>query len=204
MFTGIVEQTGSVRKNAGSRLSIDTGWNSQDLSMGQSISVNGCCLTVVDIEGPVVMFDLSPETLARTTFKLLRNGDAVNLERGMQLGAAMDGHLVTGHVDGVGTTRSQTENHEDGTKVVWIDIAQKSDMAWVVRKGCIAINGVSLTVNDIDESGFSVTIIPHTLRVTTLDNLKPGTRVNLEFDLIAKYVARHFENQTLSQKMSTA
>ena len=194
MFTGIVESTGRIAdvqpRGDGLRIAVDIGVREiSDVAVGESIAVNGCCLTVVAISGSTLDFDVSAETL-RCTTGLDRVGD-VNLERALRVGDRFGGHVVTGHVDGVGTvTRFAPVAGEPAGSYV-LEIEAPAELArFVTSKGSIAVHGVSLTVNRVCASHFDVNLIPHTLTVTTLSTLAPGRRVNLEVDLIARYVER--------------
>lgn len=189
MFTGIVETTGIITKSQAGRLGVRVPWEAQDLCLGQSIAVDGCCLSIVKVQGHEIEFDLTPETLERTVFNLRKPKDSVNLERSLKLGESLDGHLVTGHVDVTGTIRSVKLMEDSVSKEVWIDVPYAFHI-WLVEKGSVAVDGVSLTVNEIDKNGFSMAWIPHTLEITSLGIKQPGDQVNVEFDLIAKYVSR--------------
>lgn len=191
MFTGIVEELGTVTELAergdSARLTIRGPVVSEDLGHGDSVSVNGCCLTVVDREGDAFTADVMRESLDRTSLGVLRSGDAVNLERAMRADARFGGHLVQGHVDATGTLleRSPAEHWET------VRIALPADIArYVVAKGSITVDGTSLTVVAVDERSFTVSLIPETLRATTLGLREVGDRVNLEVDVLAKYVER--------------
>jgi riboflavin synthase len=186
MFTGIVETAASLISCDHGRLIISNPWPPKDIHLGQSISVAGCCLTVVEFSAERLVYDVSPETLARTKFREAGKGDPINLERGLKIGDALDGHLVTGHIDATGSVRS-VEKLELDARRLWIDT---ESLRWVVEKGSVSIDGVSLTVNEVDARGFSFVLIPHTLSVTSLNALKAGDLVNVEFDLIAKYIER--------------
>jgi riboflavin synthase len=178
MFTGIVRDLGRVASFDGSRLIVDT---EIDAGLGDSVSVNGTCLTVVaNDEG--LSFDVVTETLSRTTLGELAAGDAVNLEPALRAGEPLGGHIVQGHVDAVGRVRSTGEP-------VWID-APAELRRYLVEKGSITVDGVSLTVAAVDDRGFAVALVPHTLEVTTLGALEPGDPVNLEVDVLAKYVEK--------------
>lgn len=194
MFTGIVEEVGKVadlrEAAAGRVLTVACRTVLEGTPRGGSIMVNGACLTATTLGRDRFTADVSPETLRVTTLGGLRRGDPVNLERAMALGERLGGHLVTGHVDGVGRVR-RVEPHGDATGI-WYD-APPEVLALCVAKGSIAVEGVSLTVNEVDGGGFSVMIIPHTADHTTLLGLRPGAAVNLEADLIGKYVARLLE-----------
>lgn len=191
MFTGIVESMAQVvdvqEEPPGRRLLLREAQIASDARLGDSIAINGCCLTVVSIEGDVLGFEAGPETLVRTNLGLLRAGDRVNVERSMQLSDRLGGHLVTGHIDGVGHL---AERHDEGA---WSNLrfrAPAALMRQMAAKGSIAIDGVSLTLVEVDDQRFSVALIPHTLAVTTLGQLGVGDPVNLETDLLAKYVER--------------
>lgn len=191
MFTGIVEEVGTVRavRRAGRSLELTVAARTvtADLKVGDSVAVSGVCLTVVRFDSGSFTADVMPETYQRTTLCHLRPGDPVNLERSMPAGGRFGGHLVQGHVDAVGTVLARERD-----EIAWrITIgAPPAVMRYVVPKGSIAVDGVSLTVVDAGPDRFSVSIIPHTAAVTTLGRRQPGDQVNLEADLIAKYVEK--------------
>lgn len=191
MFAGIVEEMGRVEEvrslPPGKRLVIRAGVCASSVRLGDSICVSGCCLTVVAWEGEILEFDAGPETLARTILGDLEPGDPVNLERSLQIGDRLGGHFVTGHVDGVGTVRERIDEQEWST--FWFNVPSALTRQ-LASKGSVAVDGISLTLVDVTESAFSVALIPHTLRVTTLGTKTAGSRVNLETDLLAKYVQR--------------
>jgi riboflavin synthase len=178
VFTGLVREVGTVASFDGSRLEITSSLSAQ---IGDSIAIDGVCLTVVANEGSLA-FEAVGETLARTTLGELSEGVRVNLEPALRVGDALGGHYVQGHVDGVGTVRSTGD-------LTWFD-APPDLLRYVAEKGSVAVAGTSLTVAAVDERGFAVALIPHTLEVTTLGTLSPGDRVNLEVDILAKYVER--------------
>jgi riboflavin synthase len=189
MFTGIVEELGRVRsledRAGAARLVVDCATVNRDSSVGDSVAVNGVCLTAVEVAGEALSFDLARETLDRSTLGGLRAGDPVNLERPLTLATRLGGHLVQGHVDGVAAVRSVDRNGAEAS----IRIALPSSLRpYVVEKGSIAVDGVSLTVTVVDDEGFEVALIPHTLAATTLGERGPGDGVNLEADVVAKYV----------------
>jgi riboflavin synthase len=191
MFTGIVEEMGAVtsmeRTLAGTRLTILASTVMGDLKVGDSISVNGTCLTVVTKGEQNFVVDVSPETLSVTTLGHLTGGAPVNLERAMRLNERIGGHLVAGHVDGVGTVRSRQQENN----AIFFTIEAPSEiLRYCVTKGSITIDGVSLTINDVADHSFSVAIVPHTAKVTTLGLKQVKDTVNLESDLIGKYVER--------------
>jgi len=197
MFTGIVQMVGRIAAftpNAdGVRIAVDTGVHALgDVAVGDSVAVGGCCLTVVAIEGATLTFDVSAETL-RCTTGLDREGD-VNLELALRLSDRLGGHLMTGHVDGVGIVTAFAPVPADAQGSVRLDVrAPRELLRFIAPKGSIAVDGVSLTVNEVAGETFTVNLIPHTLAVTTLSRLAAGVRVNLEIDLIARYVARMAE-----------
>lgn len=186
MFTGIVEERGVVRRIDPTRLSIGCRTVTADTSLGASIAVNGVCLTVVERSDDALSFDLSEETLRRTSFSRVREGDPVNLERPVTLSSRLGGHLVQGHVDGVGEVLA-FERLGDGN--AWLSVrAPEPLMRYLVEKGSVSVDGVSLTVASLDGDAFGVALIPHTLDATTLGTVEVGDPVNLEVDVIAKYV----------------
>jgi riboflavin synthase len=184
VFTGLVREVGRVVSFDGGRLRIES---SLAAAVGDSVSVNGCCLTVVDGDGRTLAFDAVPETLARTTLGRLDPGAGVNLEPALRAGEPLGGHYVQGHVDGVGRVRS-LEPEGDGARL-WVDPPAEV-LRYCVEKGSIAVDGVSLTIAGLDDDGFAVALVPHTLAVTTLGTLEPGSEVNLEADVLAKYVEK--------------
>jgi riboflavin synthase len=194
MFTGLVETCGRVAavvpEGPGARLVVEAGVVAEGARLGDSICVSGCCLSVVHIDGDTLAFELGPETLARTTLGGLAAGAPVNLERSLRLSDRIGGHLVTGHVDGVGRLAARLQ---DGEWVTCRFAAAPALLAQLASKGSVAVDGVSLTVVDVTAADFSVALIPHTLAVTTLGHRAVGDGVNLETDLVAKYVARWLE-----------
>ncbi len=191
MFTGIVEEIGTVvaveQGEGDARLTLRGAVVTHGTRLGDSIAVDGVCLTVTDLDGDAFGVDVMPETLRRSTLGGLAPGAAVNLERAVLAGGRLDGHLVQGHVDGAGTLVSRTP----GPRWDELLFALPRDLArYVAEKGSIAVSGVSLTVTAVDDTGFGVSLIPTTLAATTLGALAPGDAVNLEVDVIAKYVER--------------
>src|SRR5262250_1762515 len=188
MFTGIVEEAGKVVRRQGARLVVRATVTREGMELGGSLAVNGVCLTAVEVDGEHLAFDLGPETLARSALGDLDAGDRVNLERPMRLNGFVGGHLVLGHVDGVGlVTVSETDGETARIRFEWQD---PSLAPLLIPKGSVAVDGVSLTVAALDDRAFEVMVIPHTLERTTLGSCKPGRRVNLEMDVIGKYVLR--------------
>lgn len=191
MFTGIVERTGRVldcaRHEGGMRLRLDTDLG---LEVGESAAVNGVCLTAVEVGEAVIGFDVVPETLARTNLGDLGSGDPVNLERSMAAADRFDGHIVQGHVDGVGVVTAVEP--EGGGRRLGVSIPEGL-AKYLVEKGSVTVDGVSLTVAAVGAGVFQVALIPHTLEVTVLGRRAVGDRVNLEVDVLAKYVERLLE-----------
>ena len=200
MFTGIVEGTGTVAALAaaddasGARLEVEAAFLAGDLRLGESVAVNGCCLTVAEATAAGFAADLVAETLRRTALGGLAAGDLVNLERPMALGGRLGGHLVQGHVDGVARVLERTE--VGAGEEVRIELP--ADLArYVVEKGSVAVDGVSLTVAGVGPGWFAVALVPHTLEVTTLGRRRPGDPVQLEVDVVAKYVERLVEGRVV-------
>jgi len=191
MFTGLVESLGrvveAVPEPPGLRLIVDAAAIASDAALGDSICTSGCCLSVVRIEGPRLAFELGPETLVRTTLGGLKPGAAVNLERSLRLHDRLGGHLVTGHVDGMGRLASKLQ---EGDWITCRFSAPPQLLGQMASKGSVAVDGVSLTLVDVTPTEFSVALIPHTLAHTTLGSLAVGDGVNLETDLVFKYVDR--------------
>jgi riboflavin synthase len=189
MFTGLVETLGTVRRleatGAGRRLTLAAPTLAGELAIGESVAVNGACLTVVARDAETCAFEAGPETLRRTNLGALTVGERVNLERALRLGDRLGGHLVQGHVDGVGRIDSRQRQGE--WELVWFACPAEL-AAQMVPKGSVAVDGVSLTLVDVTADQFSVALIPHTLAETTLGFKDVGAAVNLETDLLAKYV----------------
>lgn len=190
MFTGIVEEIGTVKSLTGStvrRLVIASDKVINDVAVGDSVAVNGVCLTVTSIGTNELSFDAVPETINRSTLKDVRPGTKVNLEASLRADKMLGGHIVQGHVDGIG--KIESINRMADSVVIRIS-APPEIMRYVVEKGSVAIDGISLTIASEDEQGFTISVIPHTLEVTTLDLKKSGDSVNLEADIIGKYVEK--------------
>lgn len=183
MFTGIVEATGRVVRVSPRELEIASALD--ELALGESVAVNGVCLTVASLAGETFTADLSEETLRRTALGRLEAGSAVNLERPLRADGRFGGHIVQGHVDGTATVTRVEQ--QPGSTEAWFSLPE-SLLRYLVEKGSVAVDGVSLTVASLDATGFSVALIPHTLGATTLAHLAQGTVVNVEVDVVAKYV----------------
>ncbi len=194
MFTGIIETTGLIRDlqhvHAGALLTLSAPLFSSELKVGDSVAVNGVCLTAVRCIGDSFSFDLSSETLARTSFARAKKGTRVNLERSLLVGSRMGGHFVQGHVDAVGCLISTIPSGEGS--LITIEFPHELER-FLVSKGSVAVDGISLTVAALQGNRFTVAVIPHTLHETNLGFLRPGDPVNLEVDILAKYFERFFQ-----------
>jgi len=191
VFTGIIRELGRVAELNGSgdgvRLTLEAPATAALTAEGDSVALDGVCLTAVSVADGRMSFEAVPETIRRTTLARLTEGDNVNVEPALRAGEPLGGHYVQGHVDAVGRVRS-VDDEGDGARV-WFD-APAAVLAYCVEKGSVTVDGVSLTVAGLDDAGFAVALIPHTLEVTTLGELQPGMPVNLEVDVLAKYVER--------------
>jgi riboflavin synthase len=191
MFTGLIEDVGRVvrlePRGAAARLMIATGLPLEGFAMGDSVAVNGVCLTVVSKDAGQLAFDVSPESLRTAGFSRLTPGSQVNLERALRLSDRLGGHLVSGHID---CTANVSDRREISGNTVFSFRINSDHARYLVAKGSVAIDGVSLTVNEVSSDGFTVNIIPHTAQATTLHLRRPGDEVNIEVDILAKYVER--------------
>jgi riboflavin synthase len=191
MFTGLIEDIGRIaamdRRGAAAVLTVTTSLPLAEIAIGDSVAVNGACLTVTAKSGTTLTFDVSPETISGTTIVGLRSGSSVNLERALRLGDRMGGHIVTGHIDCIGKLARTSET--SGNRVLEFTLPAEN-ARYLVTKGSVAINGTSLTVNRVTADGFSVNIIPLTQDATTLSSLRVGDQINIETDIIGKYVER--------------
>lgn len=192
MFTGIIEAIGTLRaltpKGGDYRVQVETGkLDLSDVKLGDSIAVNGICLTVVELTGQGFWADVSRETLSRTAFSGLKAGSRVNLEKALTLNTRLGGHLVSGHVDGVGEIISR----EDNARAIQFQVQAPAELAkYISLKGSITVDGTSLTVNGVNGAVFTLTVVPHTLAETIMTEYRSGRRVNLEVDLLARYLER--------------
>ena len=191
MFTGLITDLGEIKDVAtgdgGTRFVIGTAYDTSTLEMGASIACNGCCLTALDLKPGSFAVDVSHETLNRTTLRHWQSGRRINLERSLKLGEELGGHLVSGHVDCVAEV---IDVRRDGDSVRYTFKVPSAFAHFIAEKGSVAVDGVSLTVNEVGEDSFGVNIIPHTQQVTTLGALRAGDVVNIEIDMLARYVAR--------------
>ena len=204
MFTGIIEGLGTIDAmrpaGQGKRLTIEADYVLDQTKIGDSIAVNGACLTVVKINAKKFEVDLSPETLAASTFDKAKRGDRVNLERAMRLSDRIDGHLVSGHIDGVGVVKKKAEL---GNAVI-VTISVPGAMSqYMIHKGSVAIDGISLTINTCDPQSVTVSIIPHTAKITTIGSKQIGDPVNIETDMIGKYVERFTRGDSIHHREKT-
>ncbi|MGD2186512.1 MAG: riboflavin synthase [Desulfobacterales bacterium] len=191
MFTGIIEGLGTIDTiqpaGQGKRLRIEADYALDQTKIGDSIAVNGACLTVVKTSGKTFEVDLSPETLAVSTFDKAKRGDRLNLERAMRFSDRIDGHLVSGHIDGTGVIR---QREKLGNAIIVTIAVSEAISRFIIHKGSIAVDGISLTINACEPKNFSVSIIPHTAEITAIGIKQNGDRVNIETDMIGKYVER--------------
>ncbi len=199
MFTGIIEGLGTVksltRAAGGLRMGIEADFSVDKIKIGDSIAVSGACLTLVHFQDNIFEVDVAPETLVKTTLGQAKRGDKVNLERALRLGDRLDGHMVTGHVDGVGVVKARRPL---ANAMLFVFSVPEALLRYIVQKGSVAVDGISLTVNACKRGAFDVSIIPHTAKMTTMGFKKVGDSVNIETDIIGKYVERftqHFANQ---------
>lgn len=201
MFTGIIEGLGNIAairsSGQGNRVTIEAGFALDQTKIGDSISVSGACLTAVKIEGRRFEVDVSPETLNTTIFDQAKVGDRVNLERAMWFSDRIDGHLVSGHIDGTGIVKQR--EIQGNAVIVTIEVAE-SLTRYMIAKGSVAVDGISLTINSCDAGSFSISIIPHTAKLTTIGFKNRGDRVNIETDMIGKYVERFLAGVSQSGK----
>jgi len=191
MFTGLIEDVGEIKKvlrqGSGVQLALACALPREEIRRGDSIAVDGACLTVTDFTGTGFTVDVSPESLTRTTLGKKKEGGKVNLERALRFSDRLGGHLVTGHVDGIGVL-SRAERRGEFTRLDFS--APDTVLKYIIEKGCVAVDGISLTVNEVSSRGFSVMLIPHTLSHTTLTGKQAGDQVNIENDIIGKYVEK--------------
>ncbi len=191
MFTGLIEDVGKVqkleRRGGSAELSVLTALSAAEFLLGDSVAINGVCLTVTNIDGSLLFFDVSPETLDKSGLGRLSSGSMVNLERAMRLSDRLGGHIVTGHIDCVATL---SERRVESGNIIFKFRLPPEKCRYVIEKGSVAIDGISLTVNSVTSDSFSVNIIPHTAEMTTLKLRKPGDMVNIETDIVGRYVER--------------
>ena len=205
MFTGIIEGFGTIREirpeSQGKRMAVDADFFLEQTRLGDSICVSGACLTVVMIDNKRFTVDVSPETLAKTTFGSAKIGDRVNLERALRLSDRIDGHLVSGHIDGIGTVALK---QNIGNAIIVSFKIPESISHYMIQKGSVAVDGISLTINNCGHDSFDVSIIPHTAKWTTIGLKKAGDLVNIETDMIGKYVERFVGGKRYDEKKKGA
>ncbi len=205
MFTGIIEGLGTILQiraaQGGAHFTIEADFALDQTKIGDSIAVCGACLTVVSLDGKRFQTDVSPETLSKTTFRSAKTGDRVNLERALRFSDRLDGHLVSGHIDGMGMIKSRKTI---GNAIIFGIEVPPSLSRYMIQKGSVSVDGVSLTINRCDINGFDISIIPHTAKLTTIGFKKIGDPVNIETDMIGKYVERFImERSTGGNKKQT-
>ncbi|PID78072.1 MAG: riboflavin synthase [Deltaproteobacteria bacterium] len=197
MFTGIIEGFGTIKTISGAgegkKMQIESDFELDDTKIGDSIAVNGACLTAVKVSGRVFEVDVSPETMDKSTFPQSKPGDRVNLERALKVSGRLDGHIVSGHIDGTGTISSVEEK---GNAIIIRINAPENIMKYIIEKGSVAVDGTSLTINSWGEGFFSLAVIPHTRNLSTIGSKKVGERVNLESDVIGKYIEKLITGKT--------
>ena len=202
MFTGLIEKVAEIKNftqtQNGAVISIQCDfWN--EVKIGDSISVNGACLTVTEIKNGILSFEISKETLSVANFDGYTNGKTVNLERAMRADSRFDGHIVSGHIDGIATIKNITQ---DGFSYRFYFETVREITKYIVKKGSITINGISLTVTDVSENNFSVEIIPHTLEQTNLKTAKIGDKVNIETDILSRYIEKFLSLNNNNSRIS--
>ena len=199
MFTGIIEEVGTIKNIGGGKIEISAEKVLEDVSLGDSISVNGICLTVVDFDNNSFKADIMPETIRRTSLIDAKKNTKVNLERALTLSARLGGHIVSGHIDGVGEIISLTEDKNALLMKIKTD---KNILKYIAEKGSVALDGISLTVASVTSADFTVSLIPHTREITNLKYKRVGSVINIENDVIAKYVEKLFKNENNENKVS--
>ena len=189
MFTGIIEEVGTLERLAGGEIAIRAKRVLEDVALGDSIAVNGICLTVTHFDAAHFTADVMPETVRRTSLAELRRGSRVNLERALTLKSRLGGHIVSGHIDGVGTIAAM---QEEGNAILLTVRAETGLLRYIVEKGSVALDGISLTVARVSAADFTVSLIPHTREITNLREKRMGSRLNIETDILGKYVEKLF------------
>ena len=198
MFTGIIEETGTLIKIGGGNITIECRKILEDMKIGDSISTNGICLTVTKFDNKSFSADVMPETIRRTSLENLKSGDVINLERALRLCDRLGGHIISGHIDGVGTIKSMKP---EGNAIIVTIKTEKDLLRYIAAKGSIALDGMSLTVVNVNDIDFSVSLIPHTRDVTNFKYKKIGSPVNIEIDVLARYIERlmNFKSSTITK-----
>jgi riboflavin synthase len=200
MFTGIIEEAGKVKiiqkESSSAKIKIEASIVTEDLKIGDSVAVNGVCLTIIEFTPKEITAEIMHETLEKSSIKNAKPGDKVNLERALRVDSRLGGHIVTGHVDGTGKIISKTK---DGIAEIF-DISYPSEIGkYLAKKGSVAVDGISLTIVDVKKDFFRLSLIPHSLNMTTLGFKKPGDIVNLEIDILARYIERLFSSKNLTE-----
>lgn len=198
LFTGIIEETGTLIKIGGGNITIECGKILEDMKIGDSISTNGICLTVTKFDDKSFSADVMPETIRRTSLENLKSGDVINLERALRLCDRLGGHIISGHIDGIGTIKSMKP---EGNAIIVTIKTEKELLRYIAAKGSIALDGMSLTVVNANNIDFSVSLIPHTRDVTNFKYKKIGSLVNIEIDVLARYIERlmNFKSSTITK-----
>ena len=198
MFTGIIEETGTLIKIGGGNITIECSKILEDMQIGDSISTNGICLTVTKFDDKSFSADVMPETIRRTSLENLKSGDVINLERALRLCDRLGGHIISGHIDGIGTIKSMKP---EGNAIIVTIKTEKDLLRYIAAKGSIALDGMSLTVVNANDIDFSVSLIPHTRDVTNFKYKKIGSPVNIEIDVLARYIERlmNFKSSTITK-----
>ena len=199
MFTGIIEELGKVQEINSNKITVKCGTVIKDAKLGDSIAVNGVCLTVVEILPDGFVADISPETFKVTAFNLLKTGDLVNLERAMPANGRFGGHIVSGHIDSVGKFLDISKYNDFYELKIGLDTKESN---YVIKKGSITVNGISLTIADNEKNTIKLAIIPHTYENTNLKTLKNGDYVNIEVDMVAKYIEKFLSSSDNKSKIS--
>lgn len=200
MFTGIIEEAGKVKiiqkESSSAKIKIEASVVTEDLKIGDSVAVNGVCLTIIEFTPKEITAEIMHETLEKSSIKNAKPGEKVNLERAMRVDSRLGGHIVTGHVDGTGKIISKTK---DGIAEIF-DISYPSEIGkYLAKKGSVAVDGISLTIVDVNKDYFRLSLIPHSLKMTTLGFKKTGDIVNLEIDVLARYIERLFSSKNLTE-----
>ncbi len=203
MFTGIIEGLGKaveIKAGDGMKLAIEADFSLDGTKIGDSIAVNGACLTAVSVKGKNFTVDVSPETVERTSFKDIKPGEVVNIERALKISDRIDGHLVSGHIDGTGILTSR--KNMGNAVILRFSVSEKLSY-YMIEKGSVAVDGISLTINECGKDFFEVSVIPHTAKITTIERRKVGDKINIETDMLGKYVEKFISGKTKDNEKSS-